>query len=98
MSFGYDPEAPAGYQDADLLQAQYEAESAEIANLRRRGFCTHSSWVGLSQTGTIYYPEQVGLRGDEVRCTDGCGQKFSNNDAILAAAPIKISDDPVERR
>ena len=40
--FGYDPEVPAGFQDADILQAQYERESAEARRDRERGICNHS--------------------------------------------------------
>ncbi len=42
----YDPEIPAGYQDADILQAQYEAESRAAAARRKRGICGHDSRLG----------------------------------------------------
>jgi hypothetical protein len=36
MSFGYDPELPAGFQDADFEQRAFEEESRVfVANLRR---------------------------------------------------------------
>ena len=46
MSDFYDPELPAGYQEADLLQAQYEAESRQFARDRRAGICHHNARLG----------------------------------------------------
>jgi hypothetical protein len=54
--FNYDPEVPAGFQDADIEQAHYEAEARESARLRREGICTHGS--GLCR-GHIYSNEQI---------------------------------------
>ena len=42
----YDPEVPAGYQEADLLQAQYEAESRQYRRDIANGICHHSSQLG----------------------------------------------------
>ncbi len=50
MSFAYDEELPAGYQDADFEQREYEAQAAVSASLRRQGICTHG-W-GLSRSET----------------------------------------------
>lgn len=44
----YDPEAV--YQDADLLQAQYEQESADAAADRKRGICNHGWRLGRKHT------------------------------------------------
>jgi hypothetical protein len=88
--FTYDEEAV--YQEADLLQAQYEAESAEFVRLQRLGYCQHNSWVGLPDDGTIYYDEQIGLVGDQVRCTAGCGQVFENNAACASAKPVLMEE------
>lgn len=46
MSFGYDPEVPAGFQEGDFEQAELEAESARVSALNRRGICTHSWQLG----------------------------------------------------
>lgn len=79
MSFGYDPEAI--YQDADILQAEYEAEGNRIAALERAGICTHSHRVGLGTDGKAHYPEAEGLTGKQVRCL-GCGEVFESSEAI----------------
>lgn len=78
MMYDYDEEATI--QEADILQAQYEQESRELEALRRRGICTHQSWVGLPADGTIYYESQKGLKAGQVRCTDGCGQVFDSEE------------------
>lgn len=76
--FGYDEELPAGFQDADIEQAAFEAESARYAALERKGICTHSSRVGLGSDGKAHYPEAEGLAGEQVRCL-GCGQVFESS-------------------
>ena len=83
MSFGYDPELPAGFQDADIEQAEFEAEGRRLAALKRRGVCTHGSAVGFS--GTVTYPEQEGLKVGQMRCTDGCGRVFESDEAWMEA-------------
>ena len=90
--FEYDEEAV--FQDADLLQAEYEAESAAFVE-RAKKACQHSSTVGLPADGNIYYPEQVGLKPGQRRCTgDGfgipaCGRVFESDeehqDAVYGA-------------
>lgn len=42
----YDPEVPAGFQEADILQAQYEAESRQYMRDIANGICHHSSQLG----------------------------------------------------
>lgn len=42
----YDPEVPAGYQDADIEQSAFEAEGRRIAALHRKGICTHGCRLG----------------------------------------------------
>jgi hypothetical protein len=58
-SFSYDPEVPAGCQDADLLQAQYEAESARAAADRKRGICHHSWQLGRGDGSCNYSAEEI---------------------------------------
>lgn len=68
--------------DADLLQAQYVAESNECERLRRRGICQHTSVVGLPADGSIYYAEQRGLKPGMVACTEhtnGCNAVFPDD-------------------
>lgn len=81
---GYDPEAVV--QDADLELAALQAVGRRVARLRARGICCHSSSVGLSADGTIYYPEQVGMRPGQQRCTDLCGRLFDSVDDMYADA------------
>lgn len=56
MSMDYDPEVPAGYQEADILQSQYEAESRQYREDVKRGICHHSWMLG---GGHAYSDEQV---------------------------------------
>jgi hypothetical protein len=60
--------------EADVAQADMEAEGARIARARRAGVCTHGSAVGYRQPPA--YPEQAGLEPGQVRCTAGCGRVF----------------------
>lgn len=82
--FGYDPEAI--YQDADIEQAAFEAESARIAALERAGICTHGGVVGLGSDGKAHYPEAEGLTGEQVRCWD-CGRVFESREDWDRARP-----------
>jgi len=75
----YDPEATI--QDADIEMAEYAREARAIDIARSRGECVHSSVVGRSSTGEVYYPEQVGLAPGQFRCTDGCGRLFEDEAA-----------------
>jgi len=51
--FDHDPELPAGFQDADILQAAYEAESRAAAASRARGICNHG--CRLSHRAPAFY-------------------------------------------
>lgn len=42
----YDPELPAGFQDADFEVRDLEAAAADHRRLRRQGYCTHQSGQG----------------------------------------------------
>lgn len=79
MSMGYDPEVPAGFQDADFEQREMEAEGNRLARLERAGICTHGSVVGIGADGVAHYPEAEGLTGDQKRCTAGCGEVFEDD-------------------
>lgn len=92
MSYFYDEELPAGFQDADFEMRELEEAGNRIALLERQGFCPHTHWVGLPTSGAIYYAEQVGLIGDEVRC-HGCGVIFENDEDLHYADPIKVESD-----
>lgn len=75
------------FNDADIEQAEMEAIGNRIARLERRGICTHSAWVGFAinpDTGRVWYPEQEGLVGDQVRCR-GCHRVFPDDEAIHRA-------------
>jgi hypothetical protein len=92
MPLSHDPEIPAGYQDADLLQADLEAAGRHIARLQARGICTHGSVIGRSASGAVIYPEQEGLEGDQLACTeqakraDGCRRVFADQEEWHAAS------------
>lgn len=47
----YDPEVPAGYSDADMLQSSLEAAGRRSAALRARGICDHGWTQGLAASG-----------------------------------------------
>lgn len=76
MSYWYDEEAV--YQDADIEQMEMEEESNRLWALRAQGICIHGSAVGFS--GEVHYPEQEGLKIGQLRCTDGCGTIFNDDE------------------
>jgi hypothetical protein len=78
----FDPELPAGFQDADFEQREMEELGNAIARGRRAGICQHQSAVRNvinPATGKVFYPEQEGISGEQLRCTEGCGQVFEND-------------------
>ncbi|MEV4083038.1 hypothetical protein AB0J43_22495 [Nonomuraea fuscirosea] len=85
--FGTDMEAIESLRrDADLEQAAMEREGNRLAALRARGICTHSS--GVEYRDPPFYPEQVGLRPGQSRCTEGTGgcMFVANSEAEWQAA------------
>ena len=74
--YDYDPEAVI--QDADLELAELHRIGRRVQRLREQGICCHSSSVGVSATGEIFYPEQVGLKAGQQRCTDICKRTFDS--------------------
>lgn len=77
MSYGYDPELPAGFQDADFEMREMEEIGDAIAAARKAGRCTHGSAVGYLPVPA--YPEQEGLTPGQLRCTQGCGEVFESD-------------------
>lgn len=69
--------------DADLEQAEMERAGAAIWAAKQRGICTHSGAV--SYLDPPLYPEQVGLRPGQLRCTDGCNRLFDSEEDWFAA-------------
>ncbi|MEU7855128.1 hypothetical protein [Nonomuraea sp. NPDC049141] len=57
--------------DADLEMAEMERRGNYLHALRQRGICTHSS--GVEYRDPPVYPEQVGLKPGQSRCTEGTG-------------------------
>jgi hypothetical protein len=55
--------------------------------------CSHDSWVGLPESGEIFYPEQEGLRQGELRCTAGCGRTFASEEELLRSQGTGVSED-----
>jgi len=71
-------------RDEDILMAGYVAEANRLGRLRELGVCIHSSAVGVSESGEIYYREQVGLKRGQMACTEhtgGCAAVFDTEDA-----------------
>ena len=81
-TFIYDEEAVI--QEADIWMAEQVARGNYLARLERMGVCVHDGVVGKSATGEIFYPEQVGLVGDQCKCWD-CGQVFENEEEWIEA-------------
>lgn len=76
LNFIHDEEAVI--QDADIWVAREIARGNHLMRLQKRGVCIHDGVVGASSTGEIFYPEQVGLVGDQVKCWD-CGFVFDDS-------------------
>jgi hypothetical protein len=79
LSYYYDEELPAGFQDADFEQREMEELGNQIAALERKGICTHGHTVGLGADGVAHYPEAEGLVGQQRKCSD-CGEVFADDD------------------
>jgi len=102
--FDYDEELPAGFQDADFLQRQYEEESRTFAarlgrahgaldagdDARAWSLCPHGGGYGLGGTAaTDAGDPAAGLYGpDGFRCQD-CG-------AVLDGFPGEVVPIPPE--
>lgn len=63
----YDPELPAGFQDADFEMRSLQAQARRDAALRKKGICTHG-WV-QGPPGPESEPRT------NWKCLD-CGQEF----------------------
>ena len=64
--FGYDPEVPAGFQDADFEMAELEELGNRIHRLNAKGICTHDG---------------TGPGPDGQRKCGQCGELFADDDA-----------------
>jgi hypothetical protein len=64
----YDPELPAGFQDADFEMRELEAQADRIHAAKQRGICVHGWWQ-TRDDGTVICLE------------DGCGQVFIDEQA-----------------
>ena len=76
-SFEYDEEAVI--QEADIFTAEAIGRGNYLTRLKRKGICVHDGVVGLSVSGEIFYPEQEGLTGAQVRCWD-CKTVFQDSE------------------
>jgi hypothetical protein len=76
--YDFDDDVPAGYTDADLLQAEFEAEGDRLAAIERTGVCTHSGTQGYSERC------RPDLNPGQVACLD-CGVMFASEDDYLDA-------------
>jgi hypothetical protein len=84
----YDEEAL--YQDADVEMAEAREVGAAIARQRAKGVCCHLSAVGY--LAKPVYETQIGLKPGQLRCTDGCGQVFADDDDYYAAMRYALPD------
>lgn len=76
MQYTYDPEATI--QDADIATWEDQQIGAAMHAARKAGRCCHNSAVGYLSKPV--YPEQEGLKPGQLRCTDGCGTVFENDE------------------
>lgn len=90
----YDPEAI--YQDADIEKWEMEQVGNAIHKLEAAGICTHQSAVGVSASGEIFYPEQVGLKRGQLRC-HGCKEVFDSDEDWDYARHYAIEGWPPEQ-
>jgi hypothetical protein len=74
--------------DADLEMAEMAAAGNALHAARKAGRCVHAGAVGYLPDPV--YPEQVGLKPGQLRCTDGCGQVFASDEDWLAAMDAAI--------
>jgi hypothetical protein len=82
--FGAEMEAiETARMDADLAQAEMERAGNAFHAARKAGRCVHGGAVGYLPDPV--YPEQVGLKPGQLRCTDGCGAVFASDEDWLAA-------------
>lgn len=78
--YDYDPEAVI--QDADIELAEMRRVAYQVDRLRKKGICCHTSSIGVSATGEIFHPEQVGLKPGQQKCTDICGRVFESDEEM----------------
>lgn len=76
MNNYYDEEAVI--QQADIEMAHAIARGNYLGRLHRSGVCIHDGVVGVSETGEIFYTEQIGLVAPQVKCWD-CGHVFDDS-------------------
>lgn len=87
----FDPEIPAGYQDADIEMAEYEMEARFTNELRRHGTCPHHSGIG-GMVDSIY-----GVPEGWWKCTDICGLYFRKADLeVISNGYVEWYGMPVE--
>lgn len=77
MSLGYDPELPAGCQDADFEMAHLQAAANRDARLRKAGRCPHN-WI-QGPPGPPSAP-----RSDYL--CHHCGATFATREALEASS------------
>lgn len=82
INFQYDEEAVI--QDADVLMAQEDRRYRRQLKAMRQGICFHDAWLGRADDGTVYYPEQELLIGDQVICQEMCKKIFDSEYDLIA--------------
>lgn len=87
--YDHDPELPAGYQDADIEQAGFEAEGRRLAALRRRGICTHGPGLG-HRSPSFYSAEQVAAMLAQGRFGNRAG--FVGEQSDIGAGRVLCTD------
>lgn len=79
----YDDFEMREWEDEAFQMREWEDEARRFAQLRTMGFCLHGSWLGIGDgKGPLkdgaYYPDQIGMTGRQVKCTEKCGVVFDS--------------------
>ena len=99
--FYHDPEVPAGFQDADIEMAEFEAEGRRIAALHRKGICTHGA--GLGHKAPAFY-DADDIAAMLAKAQFGNREGFAGGQAEIGEGKVLctdcglVRDDPFGRR
>lgn len=75
-------------RSADRAVVAYLMREVHRAALRAVGVCTHATAVMADESGAVFRAEQVGLKPEQVACTEhlgGCSMVFADVHEWIAA-------------